>query len=129
MWSVDEWCAAFVGALFIFSSTQKLIDWRGWLNQSAELGVPRWLAAVVASLEGLVGIGLVTQVWSRSLLFASLVMLVCFTTLIASLLARGRRPACACFGAARSRPISWWTVARNVAFVGVNLIALLGTSS
>jgi hypothetical protein len=56
-------------------------------------------------------------------------MLLAFTILIVSLLARGRRPACACFGAARSRPISWWTVVRNLVFITVNVIALLGTSS
>jgi hypothetical protein len=129
MWSLTEWCAAFIGAVLIFSATQKLTDWRGWISQSAQLGVPRSVATVVAPLEGLVGVALVSQLLSRLVLVVSLAMLLAFTTLIVSLLARGRRPACACFGAARSRPISWWTVVRNVVFITVNAIALLGTSS
>ena len=129
MWSLTEWCAAFIGAVLIFSATQKLTDWRGWITQSAQLGVPRSVATVVAPLEGLVGVALVSQLWSRLVLVVSLAMLLAFTTLIVSLLARGRRPACACFGAARSRPISWWTVVRNLVFIMVNVIALLGTSS
>jgi len=129
MWDVSEWCAAFVGAIFIFSSTQKLTDWRGWIAQSTTLGVTRPVARVVAPLEGFVGIGLISQLWPPVVRIVSLVMLLSFTALIVGLLARGRRPACACFGAGRTRPISWWTVVRNVAFILVNVIALLGVSS
>jgi hypothetical protein len=126
MWNLSEWCAAFVGAVFIFSSTQKLIDRRGWVAQAAQLGVPRSIASIVAPLEGLVGVVLVAQIWLAVALVASLAMLLAFTLLLVSLLARGLRPPCACFGAARTRPISWWTVARNVVFIVINLVALLG---
>jgi len=126
MWNLSEWCAAFVGAVFIFSSTQKLIDRRGWVAQAAQLGVPRSIASIVAPLEGLVGVVLVAQIWSRVALVSSLILLVAFTLLLVSLLARGLRPPCACFGAARTRPISWWTVVRNVVFIAINLVALLG---
>jgi hypothetical protein len=126
MWNLSEWCAAFVGAVFIFSSTQKLIDRRSWIAQATQLGVSRSIASIIAPLEGLVGVILVAQIWSRVALVASLTLLVAFTLLLVSLLARGLRPPCACFGAARTRPISWWTVARNVVFVVINLVALLG---
>lgn len=129
MWDLAEWCSAFVGVIFVYSSTQKLIDWRGWMNQSGQLGVGRVVASFVAPIEGVVGVALVTQLWSRAALVASLVLLVAFTALLVSLLARGRRPACACFGSARTRPISWLTVVRNVAFIAVNIAALLGTGS
>ena len=126
MWNLSEWCAAFVGAIFIFSSTQKLIDRRGWVAQAAQLGVPHSIASIVPPLEGLVGVVLVAQIWSRVALVSSLILLVAFTLLLVSLLARGLRPPCACFGAARTRPISWWTVVRNVVFIAINLVALLG---
>ena len=129
MWNVAEWCSALVGVVFIFSSTQKLIDWHGWLNQSRQLGVGRVVASFVAPIEGVVGIALVTQLWPRLALVVSLALLLAFTALLVSLLARGRRPACACFGSARTRPISWLTVVRNVAFIAVNVAALLGTGS
>ncbi len=126
MWNLSEWCAAFVGAVFIFSSTQKLIDRRGWVAQAAQLGVPRSIASIVAPLEGLVGVVLIAQIWTVTALLSSLTLLVAFTLLLVSLLARGLRPPCACFGAARTRPISWWTVVRNVVFIAINLVALLG---
>ena len=129
MWDLAEWCSALVGVIFIFSSTQKLIDWRGWLTQAGQLGVGRALASFVAPVEGVVGLSLVTQLWSRAALVASLVLLVAFTALLVSLLVRGRRPACACFGSARTRPISWFTVTRNVALIAVNIAALLGMTS
>ena len=127
MWNLSEWCAAFVGAVFIFSSTQKLIDRRGWVAQADQLGVSRSIASIVALLEGLVGVILIAQICSVVALLSSLILLVAFTLLIVSLLARGLRPPCACFGAARTRPISWWTVVRNVVFIVINLVALLGT--
>ncbi|MGA1406442.1 MAG: MauE/DoxX family redox-associated membrane protein [Ilumatobacteraceae bacterium] len=126
MWNLSEWCAAFVGAVFIFSSTQKLIDRRSWIAQATHLGVSRSIASIIAPLEGLVGVVLVAQIWPIVALVASLTLLVAFTLLLVSLLARGLRPPCACFGAARKRPISWWTVARNVVFIAINLVALLG---
>ena len=126
MWNLSEWCAAFVGAVFIFSSTQKLIDRRSWIAQATQLGVSRSIASIIAPLEGLVGVVLVAQIWPIVALVASLTLLVAFTLLLVSLLARGLRPPCACFGAARTRPISWWTVARNVVFIAINLVALLG---
>ena len=126
MWNLSEWCAAFVGAVFIFSSTQKLIDRRGWVAQAAQLGVPRSIASIVPLLEGLVGVVLIAQIWSVTALVSSLTLLVAFTLLLVSLLVRGLRPPCACFGAARTRPISWWTVVRNVVFIAINLVALLG---
>ena len=126
MWNLSEWCAAFVGAVFIFSSTQKLIDRRGWVAQADQLGVSRSIASIVAPLEGLVGVILIAQICSVVALLSSLILLVAFTLLIVSLLARGLRPPCACFGAARTRPISWWTVVRNVVFIVINLVALLG---
>ena len=126
MWNLSEWCAAFVGAVFIFSSTQKLIDRLSWIAQATQLGVSRSIASIIAPLEGLVGVVLVAQIWPIVALVASLTLLVAFTLLLVSLLARGLRPPCACFGAARTRPISWWTVVRNVVFIAINLVALLG---
>jgi len=126
MWNLSEWCAAFVVAVFIFSSTQKLMNRRGWVAQAAQLGVPRSIASIVAPLEGLVGVVLIAQIWTVTALLSSLTLLVAFTLLLVSLLARGLRPPCACFGAARTRPISWWTVVRNVVFIAINLVALLG---
>lgn len=129
MGEIATWCATFIGALFVYSSAQKLIDMKGWIAQSAELGVPRSVATAVAPLEGLVGIATIVDTSSRLALVATLILLVGFTVLLISLLVRGRRPPCACFGARRRRAISWLTVLRNLVFVGINVVALLGMGS
>ena len=87
------------------------------------------VAGAVVVAEGIVGVLLVAQLWQRVVATASLVMLVGFSTLIGSLLVRGRRPACACFGSSSSKPISWMTLARNAVFVAANVFALLGATS
>lgn len=129
MWDVGQWCGAFVGAVFIFSFVRKSMDVRGWISQAAELSVPTPVALAVVAAEGSVGILLVAQLWPRPATIVSLVMLMGFSALIASLLARGRRPVCACFGASSTKPISWMTLARNAVFIAANIVALLGTSS
>ena len=129
MWDVGQWCGAFVGAVFIFSFVRKSMDVRGWISQAAELSVPTPVALAVVAAEGSVGILLVAQLWPRPATIVSLVMLMGFSALIASLLARGRRPVCACFGSSSTKPISWMTLARNAVFIAANVVALLGTSS
>ncbi len=55
---------------------------------------------------------------------AALVLFGGFSALIAWNLRRGRRPACACFGETSSRPISAWTLVRNVFFCGLALVVV-----
>lgn len=129
MWDLGQWCGAFVGAVFIFSFVRKSMDVRGWISQASELSVPKPTALVVVVAEGGVGVLLVAQLWPRVTASASLVMLIGFSVLIASLLMRGRRPVCACFGASSTKPISWMTLARNAAFIAANVVALLGATS
>ncbi len=129
MWDFGQWCGAFVGAVFIFSFVRKSMDVRGWIAQANELGVPSPIALAVVTAEAGIGALLVAQLWPRVAAGASLVMLVGFSALIASLLLRGRRPACACFGASSTKPISWMSLVRNATFIAANVIALLGTSS
>lgn len=129
MWDLAQWCGAFVGAVFVFSCVRKVMDLRGWMLQASELAVPRVVAGAVVVAEGGVGVLLVAQLWPRVTASASLVMLIGFSVLIASLLMRGRRPVCACFGASSTKPISWMTLARNAAFIAANVVALLGATS
>lgn len=129
MWDLAQWCGAFVGAVFAFSCVRKVMDLRGWMLQASELAVPRVVAGAVVVSEGIVGVLLVAQLWPRIAATASLLMLVGFSTLIGSLLVRGRRPACACFGSSSSKPISWMTLARNAVFIAANVVALLGATS
>lgn len=74
---------------------------------------------VLPALE--IGLGVLLLVSSGTLLtlvaWTATVLMLAFTLLIASSLARGERPACQCFGAASAEPISGWTLVRNVALL------------
>jgi hypothetical protein len=105
-------------AVFAVSAGAKLADRAGSRRAAAALGVPaRYAGMVAAALPGveLAAAGLLA-IWSSAFWGAllALVLLAAFTVAIVGNLGQGRRPDCHCFGQLRSRPISWWSVARNV---------------
>ena len=55
----------------------------------------------------------------------ALALMLAFTVLIVRRLAAGEHPPCACFGAWSARPLGWWHVARNLALIGLSVLALL----
>src|SRR5581483_7115760 len=112
-------------AVFLVAAVGKLRDPDGSRKAVAELGVPAPLAAAVARLLPWAELGVAlallparTAVWGA---VGSLVLLVGFLIGIAVSLARGRRPACHCFGQLSSGPIGWTTVARNLVLAAVAL--------
>ena len=112
-------------AVFLVAAVGKLRDPDGSRKAVAEFGVPAPLAAAVARLLPWAELGVAlallparTAVWGA---VGSLVLLVGFLIGIAVSLARGRRPACHCFGQLSSGPIGWTTVARNLVLAAVAL--------
>jgi hypothetical protein len=89
------------------------------------MGAPLWAIPFVPFLELVLGALLVLGWWPRVTTIAAVLVLGAFTGLIVTNLLRGNRPSCACFGVRSARPLSWMFVARNVAFVGLLLVALL----
>lgn len=112
-----------LGAVFIVSGVTKVAAPRQWRAQSADLGVPGFVAAVVPFVELAVGAMLVAQLARRVAAVAAGVMLLGFTALLVVRLSQGRRPPCACFGALSTKPIGWTNVARNLAFLGLAVVA------
>ena len=92
---------------------------RQWLTQSADLGVPRVVAAVVPFAESVVGALLVAQFERRAVALVAAALLGAFTILLVVRLAQGRRPPCACFGVLSTKPIGWGNVARNAVLLGL----------
>lgn len=92
------------------------------------LGLDRRLSRVVGKLLAPAEIGLAVLMLPGVTAFASTaaagLMLAAFAVLIGVNLARGNRPACACFGAAADQPISVLTLARNLLLVALAAIAL-----
>lgn len=111
--------SVFLGAVFIISGVTKVAAPQQWRAQSADLGVPRVVAALVPFAELAVGAMLVAQLARRWAAVAGGVMLVAFTALLIVRLSQGRRPPCACFGALTTKPISWANVVRNALFLVV----------
>lgn len=108
-----------LGAVFVISGVMKVASPRQWTAQSAGLGVPSVVAAVVPFVELAVGALLVAQIARRAVAGVAGALLIAFTALLVVRLSQGRRPPCACFGAWSSKPIGWSNVARNAAFLAL----------
>lgn len=119
------WCAAVVGAAFVWAGVGKVLALDAWRRASAALGAPRLAAAIVPWWEVLLGASLVSGWVAAPVRLAGIATLAAFSALLAANLARGRRPPCACFGSRADRPLSWIALVRNAALVAALVAALL----
>src|SRR5579859_4763491 len=112
-----------LAAVFVASGATKLADRSGTRQAIEDFGVPSTLARPAGILlpagELCAGLALltVTMAWYGAV--AALALIGVFIVGITLNLARGRRPACHCFGAVHSEPIGWSTLARNAVLAGV----------
>jgi uncharacterized membrane protein YphA (DoxX/SURF4 family) len=116
--------AVIVGIVLVVSGALKLAS-PSWPAQARRLGTPGWLVPVVPVVEIVLGALVATGVASPGPAWAAVAVLAGFTALLVAHLARGDRPPCACFGRLSERPISWWSVARNVVLITLALLAAL----
>jgi uncharacterized membrane protein YphA (DoxX/SURF4 family) len=116
-----------LGAVFVVSGVVKLSASRQWRTQSADLGVPGAIAAVLPIVELVVGALLIAQLARRAVAIVAAVMLLAFTALLVVRLAQGRRPPCACFGALSSKPIGWGNIVRNAVLIVVAAVVAIGS--
>ena len=56
--------------------------------------------------------------------WAAIALLVGFTVFLVLALLRGVEAPCACFGSMSSRPVTWWSVVRNVLLVALAVVSL-----
>jgi uncharacterized membrane protein YphA (DoxX/SURF4 family) len=82
--------------------------------------VARWLPVFEVSFGLLPGLGILTPVAAGFLALALLV----FTTAVAINLLKGRKLECGCFGQF-AKPITWFTVLRNVALLTMAAIVIV----
>ena len=120
-----------LAATLVVSAVAKLRDRGGSRKAVADFGVPPELvgpiAVLLAPLEIASAALLLTAgfgVTLGALLGAG--MLLAFTVAIVVNLMRGNRVECHCFGAMSTKPLSWWSVVRNVALIDLALIVLAG---
>jgi peroxiredoxin len=106
-----------LSAIFLVAGFAKLVDLRGSVQALREFGVPRVLeplGLVLPPVELGVAGGLLFTRTAEYAAWGALTLLAVFITGIGINLARGRQPDCHCFGQVRVRPISMWTLGRNV---------------
>jgi len=112
-----------LAGVFALAGTAKLADRKGSEQAIIGFGVPPSLAAMLGILlpaaELFVAAALIpvsTALWGA---FGAFALLVLFVAGIGANLARGRRPACQCFGQLHSAPAGWKTLTRNVALAAL----------
>ncbi len=112
-----------LAAVFAVAGLTKLADLPGSRRAVRDFGVSGRLAGPFGVLLPLVELGVAVALipkasaWYGAL--AALVLLALFVVGIAANLARGRRPACHCFGQLHSRPAGWPTLARNAVLAAI----------
>jgi uncharacterized membrane protein YphA (DoxX/SURF4 family) len=117
-----RWAAgALVGVVLLVAGVAKLTG-RGWPAQAAAFGAPVWTIRLTPFLEIAIGAGLVAGLAEAAV--AAVVLLVVFSVLLVRALVRGVKAPCACFGSLRTRPVTWWSVARNVGWIALALFSL-----
>ena len=117
--------------VFIASGISKLRSLEGSRTAAADLGVPSRLAPLVGTalpvVELAVAALLVVAPSGRAPAAAAALLLATFTAVLAANIARGRRPACRCFGEVHAKPISGATIVRNVVLLaGAVAVAVAG---
>jgi uncharacterized membrane protein YphA (DoxX/SURF4 family) len=115
-----------LGAVFVVSGVAKVAAPNQWRAQSGELGVPGLIATALPFVELAVGAMLIAQLARSIAAIVAAVMLVAFTVLLVVRLAQGRRPPCACFGALTTKPIGWSNVVRNIVFLALAGVVVVG---
>lgn len=118
--------AVVTGLVLLVAAVTKLGAPAAWRTQAADLGVPPVLAAVVPYVEAALGALLLVQFQRAIVAWCAVALLAAFTVLLVVRLAQGRRPPCACFGSLTSKPIGPASVARNVVFIAVAVMAAVG---
>jgi peroxiredoxin/uncharacterized membrane protein YphA (DoxX/SURF4 family) len=105
-----------IGAVFFIAGVAKLANPREITQTLQDFGAPRRIrpfGVFLPLLELGIVAGLLFARTARFAAAAALALLLLFIAGIGLNLARGRQPACNCFGQFHSRPISWRTLVRN----------------
>lgn len=115
--------AVVTGLVFLIAAITKLAAPAAWHAQASDLGVPPAVSRAVPYVEALLGALLLVQFQRQVVAWCAVAVLVAFTTLLVVRLAQGRRPPCACFGSLTPKPIGAASVARNLVFIAVAVLA------
>lgn len=114
-----------LGVVFCVAAGSKISRGPDWVADAAALGGPRVLYPAVPWIELALGALLVVRVAPLLVGVGAIVLLVAFTALLSTNIARGRRPVCACFGAWSRRPLGATHLLRNVVLIALAVVVIL----
>jgi len=131
---VTTWAAisaVALGLVFEWSGVAKVASRDAWQVEDTPFStgsraVDRLVRRVLPWFEIVLGGLLILRLVSTAAAAAAVVLLAVFTVALVRVLARGQRPPCMCFGATRPRPISWASVVRNLALIGLGIAVIVG---
>jgi len=115
-----------VGALFIYAGAIKLRDPTAFATEVTNYhflpSLAPYLAVMLPPVELVVGAGVIVlpAAWRRASALATALLCAMFTVAVAQAAARHINVDCGCFGGG-SGPVTWLTVARDVALFGAAL--------
>jgi uncharacterized membrane protein YphA (DoxX/SURF4 family)/peroxiredoxin len=105
--------------VFLLAGAAKFFDPMGFRKSLREFGVPLALAkpsmVLLPALEFLVGAALVPAGLAWYGACGALALLTLFLIALGISMARGRKPACRCFGQLHSKPVGWPALSRDAA--------------
>ena len=112
MTTVSSACALLLIAMFVVAAISKLTSPAQIRRSAVSLGVPAWLAPLLAPLE--IAVAFTIAIRPQIGAFFASLLLLSFTFLLARVVRSGATVTCGCFGAASNAPITSTTVVRNV---------------
>ena len=124
--SLGRLAAALLGAVLLVSAVAKLARPGQATGSAAALGVPVWSVVAVPWVELVLGALLVAGLLLPWTAVAAGLLVVAFTVVVLRVLARGEHPPCRCFGSLTAGRVTWWSVVRNLALVGLAALAPTG---
>ena len=116
-----------LAAIFLYAAATKVPDMAAFAKDVANYrllpsALVPFAAAVVVGIEIVVGLALLTGLWSRAAALVAAGMLVLFVLGLTQALLRGIDLRCGCFGGDESA--DWGTVARDLAMLVPALVVL-----
>jgi hypothetical protein len=110
--------AGVVGAVLMLAGVAKLA------GPVPRVGLPTWVESLLPWIE--LTIGALVVAGFRVAAGAAFLLLAGFTGWLARQLLRGDRRPCGCFGETAGRPVSGWSIGRNLGLMGAAAIAMAG---
>ena len=111
-----------VGGVLLLAGVSKLRS-RRWPVLALEMGTPKAVVISLPAVESLLGLALILQVGRPATAWLAAAMFLVFTGVVVSQVLSGSEAPCNCFGGKEERAVGPLTIVRNLALVGLAIVA------